>query len=99
MLKRIFIYIRRLYYNINKKMFVPQARWLLSWVRKLSSGERWTGNRFWFLSKVGGVGDGERIEPQFFLFYSLNLGSIQFCFPRLIFVSGLVLKVIVFLGI
>ena len=45
------------------------------------------------------MGDGERIEPQFFLFYSLNLGSIQFCFPRLIFVSGLVLKVIVFLGI
>lgn len=66
MLKRIVTYIRRLYYNINKKMFVPQARWLLSWVRKLSSGERWTGNRFWFLSKVGGVGDGERIEPQFF---------------------------------
>ena len=69
MLKRIVTYIRRLYYNINKKMFVPQARWLLSWVRKLSFGERWTGNRFWFLSKVGGVGDGERIEPQFFILF------------------------------
>ena len=42
MLKRIVTYIRRLYYNINKKVFVPQARWLLSWVRKLKTG-RWGG--------------------------------------------------------
>lgn len=61
-------------------MFVPQARWLLSRVRKLSSGERWTGNRFWFLSKVGGVGDGERIEPQFFHFIPWIWGRSNFAF-------------------
>ena len=46
----------------------------------------------------GVVGDGGRIEPQFFiLFY---WGSAHFAFfPRLIFVSGLIFKVIVFLGI
>lgn len=76
MLKRIVTYIRRLYYNINKKMFVPQARWLLSWVRKLSFGERWTGNRFWFLSKVGGGWWTDRTPIFFILFPEFGVDPI-----------------------
>ena len=50
---------------------------------------------------AGVVGDGGRIKPHFFiLFYSLNWGRSNFYFSlRLLFVSGLMLKVIVFLGI
>ena len=45
----------------------------------------------------GGLADGS--NPNFSL-YSLNWGRSNFTFvPRLIFVSGLIFKVIVFLGI
>ena len=53
----------------------------------------------YLLIGAGVVGDGGRIKPQF-LFYSLNWGRSNFSFSlRLLFVSGLMLKVIVFLGI
>ena len=46
------------------------------------------------------MGDGGRIDPQFFILFSeLGVDPILFCFSRLIFVTGLILKVIVFLGI
>ena len=53
------------------------------------------------LSNRRGCGGGWWTDqPPNFSFYSLNWESIQFClFSRLIFVTGLILKVIVFLGI
>ena len=68
--------------------FLP--RLIIAKCRLIEAGEGVVGE--------GVVGDGGRIEPQFFiLFY---WGSAHFAFfPRLIFVSGFIFKVIVFLGI
>ena len=65
-------------------MLVPQGRGLLLSVLEAGVG-----------------GDGVRIEPQFFILFSelgVDLILLSF-FPRLTFVSSLMLKVIVFLGI
>lgn len=54
-----------------------------------------------YLIEAGVGGDGVRIEPQFFMLFSelgVDLILLSF-FPRLTFVSSLMLKVIVFLGI
>ena len=100
MQKRIVTYIRRLYYNINKKCLYHKLDdfylELGNCLQVLGNGGR--GTVFGFFPRQVGWGMVNGSNPNF-SFYSLNLGSIQFCFPRLIFVSGLVLKVIVFLGI
>ena len=65
-------------------MLVPQGRGLLLSVLEAGVG-----------------GDGVRIEPQFFILFSelgVDLILLSF-FPRLTFVSSLILKMIVFLGI
>ena len=65
-------------------MLVPQGRGLLLSVLEAGVG-----------------GDGVRIEPQFFILFSelgVDLIFLSF-FPRLTFVSSLMLKMIVFLGI
>lgn len=65
-------------------MLVPQGRGLLLSVLEAGVG-----------------GDGVRIEPQFFILFSelgVDLILLSF-FPRLTFVSSLMLKMIVFLGI
>ena len=54
-----------------------------------------------YLIEAGVGGDGVRIEPQFFILFSelgVDLILLSF-FPRLTFVSSLMLKMIVFLGI
>lgn len=54
-----------------------------------------------YLIEAGVGGDGVRIEPQFFILFSelgVDLIFLSF-FPRLTFVSSLMLKMIVFLGI
>ena len=69
-------------------MLVPQGRGLLLSVVN-------------YLIEAGVGGDGVRIEPQFFILFSelgVDLILLSF-FPRLTFVSSLMLKVIVFLGI
>ena len=69
-------------------MLVPQGRGLLLSVLN-------------YLIEAGVGGDGVRIEPQFFMLFSelgVDLILLSF-FPRLTFVSSLMLKVIVFLGI
>ena len=69
-------------------MLVPQGRGLLLSVLN-------------YLIEAGVGGDGVRIEPQFFIVFSelgVDLILLSF-FPRLTFVSSLMLKVIVFLGI
>ena len=69
-------------------MLVPQGRGLLLSVLN-------------YLIEAGVGGDGVRIEPQFFILFSelgVDLILLSF-FPRLTFVSSLMLKVIVFLGI
>lgn len=69
-------------------MLVPQGRGLLLSVVN-------------YLIEAGVGGDGVRIEPQFFIVFSelgVDLILLSF-FPRLTFVSSLMLKVIVFLGI
>ena len=68
-------------------MLVPQGRGLLSVLN--------------YLIEAGVGGDGVRIEPQFFILFSelgVDLILLSF-FPRLTFVSSLMLKVIMFLGI
>ena len=69
-------------------MLVPQGRGLLLSVVN-------------YLIEAGVGGDGVRIEPQFFILFSelgVDLILLSF-FPRLTFVSSLMLKVIMFLGI
>lgn len=69
-------------------MLVPQGRGLLLSVVN-------------YLIEAGVGGDGVRIAPQFFILFSelgVDLILLSF-FPRLTFVSSLMLKVIVFLGI
>lgn len=69
-------------------MLVPQGRGLLLSVLN-------------YLIEAGVGGDGVRIEPQFFILFSelgVDLILLSF-FPRLTFVSSLMLKMIVFLGI
>ena len=69
-------------------MLVPEGRGLLLSVVN-------------YLIEAGVGGDGVRIEPQFFIVFSelgVDLILLSF-FPRLTFVSSLMLKVIVFLGI
>ena len=69
-------------------MLVPQGRGLLLSVVN-------------YLIEAGVGGDGVRIEPRFFILFSelgVDLILLSF-FPRLTFVSSLMLKVIVFLGI
>ena len=69
-------------------MLVPQGRGLLLSVLN-------------YLIEAGVGGDGVRIEPHFFILFSelgVDLILLSF-FPRLTFVSSLMLKVIVFLGI
>ena len=54
-----------------------------------------------YLIEAGVGGDGVRIEPQFFILFSelgVDLIFLSF-FPRLTFVSSLMLKMIVFLDI
>lgn len=54
-----------------------------------------------YLIEAGVGGDGVRIEPQFFILFSelgVDLILLSF-FPRLTFVSSLMLKMIVFLDI
>lgn len=69
-------------------MLVPQGRRLLLSVLN-------------YLIEAGVGGDGVRIEPQFlFLFSELGVDLILLSFfPRLTFVSSLMLKMVVFLGI
>ena len=69
-------------------MLVPQGRGLLLSVLN-------------YLIEAGVGGDGVRIEPQFFILFSeLGVDPIFLSFfPRLTFVSSLMLKMIVFLGI
>ena len=71
-------------------MLVPQGRGLLLSVLN-----------YLIEAGVGGDGDGVRIEPQFFILFSeLGVDLILLSFiPRLTFVSSLMLKMIVFLGI
>ena len=95
-------------------MCESQGRWELRKLSKSGGcgGRWWAGNRFWFPSKVDnlevpsnrgrdGCGGGWRTDrtPIFhFILWIRGRSNFAF-FPRLIFVSDLIFKVIVFLGI